>query len=94
MIANYGYQDGSGTYFIVVDTEKCNGCGDCVQACLYEVLEMAPDEFDPLEDRTVVSVIEEHRNKLKYSCALCISSNEKKGLPCVLACSQEALTHF
>jgi Fe-S-cluster-containing hydrogenase component 2 len=94
MIANYGYQDGSGTYFITVDTEKCNSCGDCVKACLYGVLEMASDEFDPLEDRTVVSVIEEHRNKLKYSCALCISSNEKKGLPCVLACSQEALTHF
>ena len=94
MIANYGYQDGSGTYFIVVDTERCNGCGDCVQACLYGVLEMAPDEFDPLEDRTVVSVIEEHRNKLKYSCASCMRSDDKKGLPCVLACSQEALTHF
>ena len=94
MIANYGYQDGSGTYFIVVDTEKCNGCGDCVQACQYGVLEMMPDEFDPLEDRMVVSVVEAHRNKLKYSCASCKPSVDKNGLPCVLACSREALTHF
>ena len=94
MIANYGYQDGSGTYFIVVDTEKCNGCGDCVQACRYGVLEMMPDEFDTLEDRTVVSVVEEHRNKLKYSCASCRPSGDKNGLPCILACSQDALTHF
>ena len=94
MMANYGYQDGSGTYFIVVDTEKCNGCGDCVQACQYGVLEMMSDEFDPLEDRVVVSVVEEHRNKLKFSCASCKPSDNNNGFPCVLACSQEALTHF
>jgi Fe-S-cluster-containing hydrogenase component 2 len=94
MIANYGYQDGSGTYFITVDTEKCDGCGKCVHACLYEVLEMVPDEFDPLTDGMVVSVVGEHRNRLKYSCASCKSSDDKKDLPCILACSQEALKHF
>lgn len=94
MIANYGYQDGSGTYYISVDTDKCDGCGKCVHACLYGVLEMVPDEFDPLEDRMMVSVIEEHRNKLKYSCALCKSSDDEEKLPCVLSCAQEALKHF
>ena len=94
MIANYGYQDGSGMYFISVDTEKCNGCEKCVQACSNEILEMVLDEFDPLEDRMVVSVVEEHRNKLKYSCASCKPSDDGKELPCVLACSQKAIKHF
>jgi Fe-S-cluster-containing hydrogenase component 2 len=94
MIVNYGYQDGSGTYFISVDTEKCNGCGKCVQACSYGILEMVSDEFDPFEDRMVVSVIDEHRNKLKYSCAPCKPSDSVNVLNCILACSQEAIKHF
>jgi hypothetical protein len=36
LIANYGYKDGSGEYFITLDTDKCDGCGKCV-----EVLKMA-----------------------------------------------------
>ena len=50
MIANHGYTDGSGTYFISVDSEKCDGCGKCVDACPYGVLEVVDDPFDPLED--------------------------------------------
>lgn len=38
MRANYGYKDGSGEYFITIDTDKYNGCGDCVPACPYGVL--------------------------------------------------------
>jgi Fe-S-cluster-containing hydrogenase component 2 len=94
MIVNYGYQDGSGTYFISVDTDKCNGCGKCVQACSYGILEMVLDEFDPFEDRMAVSVIEEHRNKLKYSCAPCKPPDDGKEQNCILACSQEAIKHF
>jgi len=37
MIANYGYKDGSGEYFISIDTDRCNGCGDCVPACPADV---------------------------------------------------------
>lgn len=33
MIANYGYKDGSGDYFIAIDTDKCDGCGKYVEAC-------------------------------------------------------------
>ncbi|MBI4524466.1 MAG: 4Fe-4S binding protein [Deltaproteobacteria bacterium] len=61
MIANYGYRDGSGEFFISIDTDKCNGCGDCVPACPSKLLEMAADEFDPLSEKTVVAVREEER---------------------------------
>jgi NAD-dependent dihydropyrimidine dehydrogenase PreA subunit len=31
--AHYGYKDGSGDYFIIIDTDKCNGCGICEHEC-------------------------------------------------------------
>ena len=27
MLANYGYKDASGDFFITIDTDKCDGCG-------------------------------------------------------------------
>ena len=93
MIANYGYRDGSGTYIISIDTEKCNGCGDCVQACPYGVLEIVTDPYEPLEERIVAIVTENHRKKIKYSCAPCKPITDRKELPCVAACKQEAISH-
>lgn len=40
MLANYGYKDGSGKFFITIDTNKCNGCADSVSACPASVLEV------------------------------------------------------
>lgn len=93
MIANYGYQDGSGIYFISVDTEKCDGCGKCVDVCPYKVLELVSNEYDPFDDEMVLSVISEQRNKLKYSCAPCKSINDKNDLFCIQACPREAIRH-
>ena len=50
MIANFGYKDGSGEFFITIDTDKCNGCGDCIPVCPAGVLEIRENEFDPLAD--------------------------------------------
>ncbi len=71
MIANYGYKDGSGDYFIAIDTDKCNGCNDCVSACPYGVMDVGPDENDPLSDEEVAFVTEAERKKIKYTCAPC-----------------------
>ncbi len=30
---HYGYTDGTGEYFIAIDTGRCDGCGECVSAC-------------------------------------------------------------
>ena len=35
-LANYGYTDGSGDWYIRIDTALCTGCGDCVAACPVE----------------------------------------------------------
>lgn len=93
MLANYGYKDGSGEYFITIDTDRCAGCGDCVVACPANVLEVVEDEFDPIEGGMVAAVREAHRKKIKYSCAPCKPTSGERRLPCVLACKPAAISH-
>ena len=93
MIANYGYKDGSGEYFISVDSDKCDGCEMCVEACPYNVLEVVDDPYDPIEGGRVVAVTEEERKKIKYTCMPCKPASGKRELPCVLACPTEAISH-
>ena len=71
MLANWGYQDGSGAYFITIDTDKCDGCGKCVEACPQGVFEVGEDPADPLREEPVAFVAEEHRKKLRFSCSPC-----------------------
>ena len=94
MLANYGYKDGSGEYFITIDTDKCDGCGKCVSACpagVFEVLEEDPN--DPLRDEPVVAVKAEKKKKLKYECAPCKPVGDRPPLPCVAACEAGAISH-
>lgn len=93
MLANYGYKDGSGDYFITIDTDKCDGCGDCVAACPYTVLEAGEDPNDPFRDEPVAIVTEAERNKIKYTCAPCKPTHDRPVLPCVAACPKEAIAH-
>lgn len=93
MLANYGYQDGSGEFFITVDTDKCNGCGECVKVCPVSVLETRDDESDPFREIPVAAVTEEHRKKIKYSCASCKPTTGRKELPCILICQAQAISH-
>ena len=94
MLANYGYQDGSGEYFITIDTEKCNGCGDCEGTCpakVFEVVEEDPN--DPMREEPVVVVAPDKRRKLKYECNPCKPSINRSPLPCVQACKAGAISH-
>ena len=88
MITHYGYTDGSGEYYVVIDSDKCSGCGKCVQKCPQDAL-VLETEFIDLEDKTVVAVAEEHRKKIKYTCASCNPDNNRT--PCVLACEAKAV---
>jgi ferredoxin len=93
MIANYGYKDGSGDFFIAIDTARCDGCGACVPACPVGAFAVGPDPNDPLNDEPVAMVVEQHRRKLKYSCAACKPDHDRPPLPCIQACKPVAIAH-
>ena len=94
MIANYGYKDGSGDWFLTIDTDKCDGCAKCVTACPYGALEVGQEEADPLREEPVAMVTQAHRKKLKYTCSPCkASSQDKSKPPCVVACAPGAISH-
>ena len=92
MKANYGYKDGSGDYFITIDTDKCTGCGTCVDICPAGVLAVGENENDPLSDQEVAYVTETERKKIKYTCAPC-KPNKQTTPPCITACKPQAITH-
>lgn len=92
MKAHYGYKDGSGDYFITIDTDKCNACAKCVEACPYDVLELIPNEYN-IKGGTMAAVKEDHRKKIKYSCAPCKPVTGGRRIPCILACEPKAIIH-
>jgi ferredoxin len=94
MLANYGYKDASGDFFITIDTDKCDGCGDCVTACPAEIfLVVDEDPNDPLRDGPVAMVADEKKKKLKYECGPCKPVSIRPSLPCVESCKAEAIFH-
>lgn len=93
MKANYGYKDGSGEYFITIDTDLCNACRKCVEACPGNVFDVDEDQNDPLNDEEVAFVKDDERKKLKYTCGPCKPASDRPELPCVACCEPGAITH-
>jgi ferredoxin len=94
MLANYGYSDGSGNYFITIDTDKCTGCGDCVSVCPAEIFVVVEeDPNDPMNDQPVAMCRPDKKKKVKYECGPCKPSTDRPPLPCVQICHAEAISH-
>ncbi len=95
MIANYGYEDGSGFYYITIDGDACAVCGEhgCVTACPQKMLVVEMDDYD---DR-VAAVAEGARKRVRELCSECKAGGGGGGvqpaLPCAEACSAGALRH-
>lgn len=91
MKANYGYLDGSGEYFITIDTALCVDCTHraCVDACPKGMFEIIVDDYDD----EVAQIKADFRKKLKYECAQCKPVGGRPPLPCVEACTPGALEH-
>ena len=89
IITYYGYTDGSGEFYIVIDSTKCTGCGKCIEKCPQSALEIIT-EFIDLEDKTVVAVNEKSRKKIKYTCSECLYDG--KTALCMKACEQNAIS--
>ena len=89
MRANYGYADGSGEYYLTVDTERCDGCGACVPVCPAAVLAVEPDDYD--EPKAVVRP--EVRRRLAEVCPGRAACARLHGVTCHSACPLEAIQH-
>ena len=90
MKAHYGYEDGSGRYYLTIDTDRCTSCEECVRICPAGVLEMV--EEDPIEERMVAAVADAVRKQLRYACSPCKPGGHGT-LPCVAACAPGAIEH-
>ncbi len=93
MIANYGFKDGSGEWYVTIDTDKCNGCGKCAEVCPVKILKVGPDEIDIFREEPVAFVKHEERKKVRYSCAPCRPGYGESLAPCVGSCEPRAISH-
>lgn len=86
MKANYGYLDATGEYYLTVDTERCNGCSECLKVCPQQVLELYEDD----DGEEKVRVKEALVKKLGFLCSGHRLREAKSG--CGLACEKVCLT--
>jgi len=87
MKVNYGYSDGSGEYFITIDTTKCDGCGECVKVCPEGLFVLANDE----EGNSKAVVKDELRKKVAIACPGFCSCGHQ--VNCHSVCSKDAISH-
>jgi len=86
---HYGYTDGTGSYFITIDSSQCDGCGDCVPACPSEVLEVVIKDGSQLRAR----VKEAARKKLALLCPGFQSCSSTHDVNCHSLCRKDAINH-
>ena len=89
MKAHYGYTDGTGDYFITIDSGQCDGCGYCVEACPAGILIMAREDGSQLK----AELKEEARKNLAFLCPGFLSCRHRHEVNCHSVCSKDAISH-
>lgn len=84
----YGYNDGTGDYYITIDLERCDGCGECVSACPEDIFEVvAEDGRQP-----IARVVEAVRKRLSIVCPGYSSCSSRHLINCQSACPSDAIS--
>lgn len=89
MQANYGYVDGTGEYFIVIETDLCDGCEKCLPVCPESVFAVAPDDYG----KRVAIVKEDLVGRISYVCPGPKGCRASQDVICQDACPQSAISH-
>lgn len=89
MEANYGYADGTGDYFIIIDTDKCNACGLCLTACPQAVFELALDDYGKMAAKVKDGVV----SRISYVCPGFKSECGARAENCHTVCAPGAINH-
>jgi predicted CoA-substrate-specific enzyme activase len=89
MKISYGYSDGTGEYYLSIDTGKCDACGKCLPACPAQVLEIGRND----QGQPKARVKENIRKKLHLTCPGYKSCSEKNVVNCHSVCAGDAISH-
>ena len=85
----YGYSDATGNYFITIDNERCDGCGECVTACPAQVFAVVPDD----NGKPKAAVKEEVRKKISLLCPGFPACSRTLEMNCHRVCPKDAISH-
>lgn len=88
MKISYGYSDGTGEYYITIDTGKCDGCGKCIEACPAAVLEIDSNDQGQPKARVKDTV----RKRLHLVCPGYQNCSLSHQVNCHSACPHDAIT--
>jgi predicted CoA-substrate-specific enzyme activase len=89
MKVQYGYSDGTGEYFITIDYNLCNGCGECAAKCPVGIFTMEKDG----SSQPRATIEEVNRKKLGVLCPGSTACPLGKGADCQSICKANAITH-
>ena len=91
MLANYGFEDGTGTYIITINTDLCAECedADCMGSCPEDVYAIEEDDYG--DDVLIVRPDKAH--KLRECCVTCKAHKTADEVPCISSCKYQAITH-
>ena len=88
MIVHYGYTDAQGDFRISVDTDKCDGCGTCVEICPAELFCLEEDDYDEMKVNVKQALI----NKIGILCPGGDVCKKVDTVNCIESCRNSALS--